>query len=73
MNIKPDEKIIARLKVGCICKGVKLIRLIDAIDKGADSFEAVAQITGIGNGDCKGKRCSAKVNELLAERFREGK
>ena len=64
--MQPDEKMMARLKPGCICKGVKLIRLMDAIDQGADNFEAVARITGIGDGDCKGKHCRAKVEELLA-------
>ncbi|MBW2328380.1 MAG: (2Fe-2S)-binding protein [Deltaproteobacteria bacterium] len=66
--MQPDEKIMARLKPGCICKGIKLIRLLDAIDQGAESFEEVAKITGIGEGDCGGKRCRAKVEELLAVR-----
>ena len=64
--MQPDEKIMARLKPGCICKGIKLIRLLDAIDSGANSFEAIARLTGIGDGDCGGKRCRAKVAELLA-------
>ena len=65
--MQPDEKIMARLKPGCICQGIKLIRLLDAIEQGADSFTAVAKITGIGNGDCGGKRCRAKVEMLLTE------
>ena len=70
MIMQPDEKTTTRLKPGCICKGIKLIRLLDAIDEGADSFEAVARITGIGDGDCEGKRCRAKVEELLADHKR---
>jgi bacterioferritin-associated ferredoxin len=66
--MQPDEIIMARLKTGCICKGIKLIRLLDAIDQGAESFESVAKITGIGEGDCGGKRCRAKVEDLLADR-----
>jgi bacterioferritin-associated ferredoxin len=66
--MQPDAKTIARLKPGCICKGVRLIRLLDAVEAGADSFEAVAKITGIGDGDCGGKRCRAKVEQLLADR-----
>ena len=65
--MQPDEKIMARLKPGCICKGIKLIRLLDAIEQGADSFEAVARVTGIGDGDCGGKRCRDKVETLLAD------
>lgn len=63
--MKPDDKIMTRLKPGCICKGIKLIRLLDAIDSGAASFEEVARLTGIGSGDCGGRRCRAKVEELL--------
>jgi bacterioferritin-associated ferredoxin len=63
--MQPDKKIMARLKPGCICKGVKLIHLIDAIEDGATSFEEVAQKTGIGGGSCEGKRCGKKVAELL--------
>ncbi len=64
--MQPDEKMMARLKPGCICKGIKLIRLLDAIEEGADSFEEVVRRTGIGDGDCGGKRCRATVEELLS-------
>ena len=63
--MQPDEKIMAGLKPGCICKGIKLITLIEAIENGADSFEEIARRTGIGGGSCKGKRCKKKVRELL--------
>jgi bacterioferritin-associated ferredoxin len=56
---------MARLKPGCICKGVKLVRLLDAIRAGADSFDAVARATGIGDGACGGKRCRKIVHNLL--------
>ena len=58
---------MARLKAGCICKGVKLIRLIEAIEKGATSFAEVAAVTEIGDGPCQGKRCRLKVEELLQQ------
>ena len=61
-----DERTMARLKPGCICKGVKLIRLIEAIENGATTFQQVSAATGIGDGPCKGKRCREKVAELLA-------
>ena len=56
---------MARLKPGCICKGVKLIRLLEAIENGAVTFEEIAAQTGIGDGSCGGKRCGKKVAELL--------
>ena len=63
--MEPDERMMARLKAGCICKGVKLIRLIEAVENGATTFEQVAVVCGIGDGPCKGKRCGAKVQQLL--------
>ena len=65
--MKPDEKIMARLKPGCICMGIKLHRILDAIEAGAASFEEIASITGIGKGDCGGKRCRLKVESLLQQ------
>jgi len=64
--MEPNEHTMARLKAGCICKGVKLIRLIEAIENGATTYAQVAAVTGIGDGTCKGKRCGEKVMELLA-------
>lgn len=66
--MEPDERMMARLKAGCICKGVKLIRLIEAIDNGAATVAQVAAACSIGDGPCKGKRCGAKTAELLARR-----
>ncbi|WP_310599591.1 (2Fe-2S)-binding protein [Desulfobulbus sp.] len=66
--MQPNERTMAGLKAGCICKGVKLLRLIEAIDNGATTFAEVAAATGIGDGPCKGKRCREKVRQLLAGR-----
>ncbi len=65
-----EEEIRARMKPGCICKGIKLHRIIEAIDQGAATFEEVAEITGIGGGSCNAKRCGRKVRELLQEKDR---
>ena len=65
--MKPNERTMARLKTGCICKGVKLIRLIEAIENGAATFAQVAAVTGVGDGPCEGKRCRMKVEELLEQ------
>jgi bacterioferritin-associated ferredoxin len=70
--MEPDERMMARLKAGCICKGVKLIRLIEAVENGATTFEQVAVVCGIGDGPCKGKRCGAKVQQLLLARDGQG-
>ncbi len=69
-TMQPDDKILARLKPGCICKGIKLIRLIEAIDNGADTYEKIASATGIGGGSCQGRRCGKKVANLLEKHSR---
>jgi bacterioferritin-associated ferredoxin len=60
-----EEEILARLKPGCICKGIKLYKIQDAINNGATSYEEIAKTTGIGGGSCNSKRCGTKVRELL--------
>jgi bacterioferritin-associated ferredoxin len=63
-----EEEILARLKPGCICKGIKLHRIIQAIENGATSYEQITKITGIGGGSCGSKRCGQKVAELLKQK-----
>ncbi|MBU1138033.1 MAG: (2Fe-2S)-binding protein [Proteobacteria bacterium] len=67
-----EEEILARVKPGCICKGIKLCAIIQAIEDGAKSFEEIARITGIGGGSCKSGRCMEKVSALLEERLHHG-
>ncbi len=62
-----NNDLTARLKPGCICKGIKRIVLVHAIENGARSFEEVARETGIGDGSCGGKRCRRKVEEILEQ------
>jgi bacterioferritin-associated ferredoxin len=66
--MQPDDGTMARLKPGCICMGIKLHRILEAIDQGASSYEEIAHRTGIGQGDCHGRRCRRKVAELLVAR-----
>ena len=60
-----EEEVLARLKPGCICKGIKLHVIVKAIEDGADSFEEIAKETSIGGGSCKSRRCRKKVSDLL--------
>ena len=62
-----EELITAKYKPGCICKGIKLAKIMEAINDGAVSFREVAKKTGIGNGSCESKRCGEKVDSLLKE------
>ncbi len=61
-----ENEILARLKPGCICKGIKLYSILQAIENGAGSYDEIARVTGIGGGSCNSKRCKAKVAELLS-------
>lgn len=63
-----EEELKNRLKPGCICMGIKLHRILEAIEQGALTFEEIARLTGIGAGDCGGKRCASKVDEILRTR-----
>jgi len=63
-----EEEILARMKPGCICKGIKLHRIVQAIEDGAASFEEVAEMTGIGGGSCDSKRCGQKVATLMQKK-----
>ncbi len=62
-----EERLRAKLRPGCICQGIRLIRIVEAIEAGATTFAAIQAKTGIGRGACKGKRCQRKVEELLRE------
>ena len=62
-----EEEIMARLKPGCICKGIRLYRILQAIEDGAGSYEEIAEVTGIGGGSCNSRRCRAKVAELIGD------
>ena len=65
MTIDKHELIKAKFKPGCICKGIKLVKILEAIKAGCTDFNQIADKTGIGNGSCKGRRCGEKVRELL--------
>lgn len=63
----PPPQLLARLKPGCICRGIPMGRILDAIAAGAAHFEDIAARTGIGQGDCGGRRCRERVERLLSD------
>jgi bacterioferritin-associated ferredoxin len=65
-----DEEIIARFRVVCICKGIKMGRICDAIMKGCTTVKEVNRATGSGSGDCKATRCTPVILELLKNQGR---
>lgn len=68
-NMDPEdikvEWLLQNEKV-CICKGIPRKRFLEAIKNGASSLQEVNRIVGSGSGECKGERCSAKIERLLA-------
>jgi bacterioferritin-associated ferredoxin len=59
------EEIKARFRVVCICKGIKLGKISDAIRAGAKTVQEVNRATGSGRGQCKATRCRPVIEEML--------
>ena len=71
------DEIRARFRVVCICKGIKLGAISDAIRKGATTVEQVTRATGSGRGECGATRCRPLIEALgrgvtIAGRFFPG-
>ena len=59
------EEIKAKIQVVCICKGVKMGRMCEAIAKGAQTVAQVHKATNSGDGGCGATRCTPVIEELL--------
>ncbi|MGY3803625.1 (2Fe-2S)-binding protein [Pigmentibacter ruber] len=59
------EEIKAKIKVVCICKGIKQGKICEAITKGADTRDKVNTATGSGSGGCKATRCGPVIDKLI--------
>ena len=59
------EEIKARVRVVCICKGIKMSRICDAVANGAKTVEEVNSATGSGNGGCGATRCRPVIEEII--------
>lgn len=60
------EEIKARIRVVCICKGIKMGKICEAIARGADTVEKVNKAAGSGNGGCGATRCRPVIEKILA-------
>ena len=60
-----EAKIIDGLKIVCKCKNVPKRVFLAHIAGDVRTLEKLQQLTGAGSGDCKGKRCTAQLLELL--------
>ena len=59
------EEIKARVRVVCICKGIKMSRICDAVANGAKTVEEVNRATGSCNGGCGATRCRPVIEEII--------
>jgi len=59
------EEIKARIRVVCICKGIKMSRICDAVQNGAKTVEEVNKATGSGNGGCGATRCRPVIEQII--------
>ena len=62
-----EQEIIDGLKTICICKGIKKKIFKELIAEGKTSIEDLRKATGAGSGPCGGRRCTPRLNEMLAD------
>jgi bacterioferritin-associated ferredoxin len=67
MEEQLDSEIMDKLTKVCICKAISRAAIKKAIRNGAKTLEDVQKATGAGSGACGGRRCSEKIEQLLAE------
>ena len=57
--------VIDKMTKICLCKAISRATIKKAIANKADTVEKVQKATGAGSGACCGRRCTAKIEELL--------
>jgi len=59
------EEIKKRRRTVCICKGIPMYRIWEAIDSGCSTVAEVNKKVGSGSGGCGGTRCKPVIEEEL--------
>lgn len=62
-----NEEILDKLTKVCLCKAIPRSTIKKAIKNGASTVKEVQAATGAGSGGCCGRRCTPKIEQLLAE------
>lgn len=65
MDNEIDPKIMDNITKVCICKAIPRSKIKNAIRSGADSVVKVNEVTGSGQGECRGRRCGLKIKALV--------
>ncbi len=61
------QQVINQFKKICLCRSIKAGSIMKAIREGCLSFEALRRKIRVGTGDCKAKRCRAKIEGMVKE------
>ncbi len=67
MENNASKDVMDKLTKVCICKSISRAKIKAAISGGARTLEEVQKITGAGSGGCGGRRCTPKIQDLLAK------
>ncbi len=66
METKKKDLIDSFKKV-CLCRSIKAGTIMVAIQEGSMTFDALRKNIGVGTGNCKAKRCRAKIEERIRD------
>ena len=61
-----EQQIKQLNQIICICKGIKLARILPAL-KHCQTVSEVNECVGTGSGGCAGERCGPKIKVLLSK------
>ena len=62
-----NSELINNFKKICICRSIKGGTIMTAIREGSLSFEALRRKIRVGTGNCKAKRCRAKIETMVKD------
>ena len=65
--LETKKNLIDSFKKVCICRSIKAGTIMAAIKEGSLTFEALRKNIGVGTGNCKAKRCRAKIEERIKD------
>lgn len=60
-----------KLQKACLCRGITVATIKDAIRDGKGSVYEISAATGATQGGCKGHRCNEKIQTLI-ETYQNG-
>jgi len=65
--LETNKQLIDSFKKVCLCRSIKAGTITAAIQGGSLTFEALRKNIGVGTGNCKAKRCRAKIEERIKD------